>query len=172
MRIVRKTSAEPGIAIRTIPDQDEAALALLAETEQKFERVRGRAWDFFQERGRSIGDDLGDWFRAESELFWKPHSEMFENELALVLRVAVPGFDQRSIQITAAPHLIAVQANETHCHSGLESRLRFCEFGESLFRRFDLGAVRIDPKTVRATLDKGILEIVASKATKHREPVS
>jgi len=156
------------ISITRIHDEQEASSALSAETEQNLQDVRRRAFDHFQRRGELLGDDLGDWFRAEREILWKPHSEMFENDFAVVLRVAVPGFDPKSLRVTAAPRALVIQATATHSHHGLEARLRFCEFGQKLFRCFDL-ATRIDPKTVSATLDKGILEIVANKA---RQPAA
>jgi HSP20 family molecular chaperone IbpA len=85
-----------------------------------------------------------------------------------VLRVAVPGFDPKSVQVTATPHSLLILGTEMHGHTGLEARFQFCEFGQRLFRRFDLPA-RIDPATVSASLEKGILEIVAGKARLRRE---
>jgi HSP20 family molecular chaperone IbpA len=158
----------PRISITRIHDQTEASSALLTEVEHNLQSIQCRAFDYFQQRGEVLGDDLGDWLRAEREVVWKPNSEMFENDFAIVLRVAVPGFDPKSIQVTAAPYSLVIRATDTHTHHGLEARLRFCEFGQKLFRSFDLAA-RIDPKTVLATLDKGILEIVANKA---RQPAA
>jgi len=79
----------------------------------------------------------------------------------------VPGLDPKYIQVTATPQALLVQGEETHCHDGLEMRLHFCEFGQRLFRRFDLPK-RIEPNSVAATLDKGILEIVAGIARPQR----
>jgi len=153
----------PRISITKINDQEEASSTFLAQTEQHLQDIRQRAFDNFHQRGQVVGNDWDDWLRAEREVLWKPHAEMFENSLAIVLRVAVPGFDAKSIQVTATPHSLLVQGTETHHHEGLEARLHFCEFGQRLFRLFDLPA-RIDPNTVSATLDKGIVEIVASIA--------
>ncbi|MGO9258837.1 MAG: Hsp20 family protein [Bryobacteraceae bacterium] len=153
----------PRISITRINDQEEASSILLAQTEQHLQDIRNRAYDNFQQRGQLVGNDWDDWLRAEREVLWKPHAELFENALAIVLRAAVPGFDPKSVQVTATPLSLLIQGTETHHHQGLEARLHFCEFGQRLFRQFDLPA-RIDPNTVSATLDKGILEIVASKA--------
>ncbi len=158
---------KPCICITRITDQEAAASTLWAETRQSLENIRGRAWDRFQSRGRMVGHDWDDWLRAEREAVWKPEAEMFENPRDLVVRVAVPGFDAKSLQIIASPRALLIQGLETHRHEGLESRLHFCEFGHRLFRLFDLPA-RIDPNTVCATLDKGILEIVAGIARRRR----
>ena len=158
----------PRISITKIHDQEEARSALLSLTEQNLQDIRRRAFDYFQQRGQLQGDDWDDWLRAERELLWRPHAEMFENASTIVLRAAVPGFNPKSIQVTAAPHSLLIQGTETHHHDGLDARLHFCEFGQRLFRRFDLPA-HIDPNKVSATLDKGILEIVASIARPPRE---
>lgn len=153
----------PAISITKIHDQEEASSALLGQTDHHLQEVRHRAFDYFQQRGEHLGNDWEDWLRAEREVLWRPPAEMFENASAIVLRVAVPGFAAKSIQVTATPHSLLIQGTETHEHRGMEERLRFCEFGHRLFRRFDLPA-RVDPNKVSATLDKGIVEIVASIA--------
>ena len=149
------------ISIDRIQDPDAAVSAVSALTEEHLDGVRHRAFDYFQERGGAVGHDWDDWLRAERKLVWSPRAEMFENPSAIVLRVAVPGFSPKSIQVTATPRSILIYGTEPHHHQGLDSRLHFCEFGQRMFRRFDLPAL-IDPASVAATLDKGLLEIVAA----------
>jgi len=156
-------SMAPRISITKIHDQEEASSALSGQTDHHLQEVRHRAFDYFQQRGELLGNDWEDWLRAEREVLWRPPAEMFENASTIVLRVAVPGFAPKSIQVTATPHSLLIQATETHQHDGLQDRLHFCEFGQQLFRRFDLPA-RVDPDKVSARLDKGIVEIVASIA--------
>lgn len=151
------------ITITAIDDPGKGATAILIQTEQHMGYVRDRAFRYFQERGAKIGNDWADWLRAEREVVWRPRAEMFENFTAIVLRAEVPGFDEESLRITATPGSVTIQGTATHEHGGLETRLRFCEFGRRLFRRFDLPA-RIEPSSVSATIEKGILEIVAAKA--------
>jgi len=153
----------PRVSITRIVDQEEAGSRLLAEIEQHLADIRRLAFDYFERRGQVAGRDWDDWLRAERDLVWKAPAEMFQSKVAIVLRVAVPGFDPKSIEITVSPRAMLVQGREVHRHEELESRLHFCEFGQRLFRVFDLPAP-IDPNTVSATLDKGILEIVAGIA--------
>jgi HSP20 family molecular chaperone IbpA len=148
------------VSITKIHELKKASSTVEEQTEQHLQNVRSSAFDHFQQRGQIMGKDWDDWLRAEREVLWKPHAEMFENASAIVLRVAVPGFGPKSIQVTATPHSLLIQGTETHEHSGMENRLHYCEFGQSLFRRFDLPK-RIDPSAVSAILDKGILEILA-----------
>ena len=157
------------ISITKIHSQEEASSAVLGQTDHHLQEVRHRAFDYFQQRGELLGNDWEDWLRAEREVLWRPPAEMFENASTIVLRVAVPGFAPKSIQVTATPHSLLIQATETHQHDGLQDRLHFCEFGQQLFRRFDLPA-RVDPDNVSATWDKGIVEIVAGIARPPVEP--
>jgi len=159
---------KPGISITTIPGQEEGWAAVLALTEQYCQDIRRRAFDHFQRRGEILGNDWDDWLLAERELSWMPRAEMFENTHSIVLRVAVPGFGPRSLGVTATPNSLLIQGTEEHHHTGLDARLRFCEFGTRLFRRFDLPTA-IDPNGVSATLDKGILEILARVARRPKD---
>ena len=158
---------KPDISIAKICDQAKASSALLSQAEWNRQEVQHLAFDHFQGRGQTTGRD--DWLRAEREVLWKPQAEMVQNRRAVVLRVAVPGFGPKSIQVMATPDCIVIQGTETHSHAGLDARLAFCEFGQRLFRRFDL-SVHIDPNTVSATLDQGILEIFASIARPPQNP--
>ena len=158
----------PQIAITSIQDQEEAITVVSKWTEEHLQDIRSAAFGYFEQRGQFQGNDWADWLRAEREVLWRPPAEMFENSAAIVLRVAVPGFGATSLSITAAPFSLLIEGTETHQHCGLDARLRFCEFGRRLFRRFDLPA-RIDPGDVGATLDKGILEIFVAKARRVEE---
>ncbi len=150
------------ICIEPIEDEITGNSLLASLCEQHRHEIRYCAFLYFENRGYATGNDWEDWLRAERRVLWTPSAEMFENHAVVVLRVAVPGFGPESIRVTAMPQALLVQGTETHEHGALESRIHFCEFGQKLFRRFDL-PTRIDPRSVSASLDKGILEIVASR---------
>jgi len=152
----------PTISIIRIHEPEEASSTVMAVMEQHRQDIRHRAWSYFEQRGQTPGNDWDDWLRAEREILWIPHAEMFEIACTIVLRIAVPGFLPKSLEIMVTPQSLLLQATETHNHGRLEVRLHFCEFGQRLFRRFDLPSP-IDVATVSATLDKGILEISADK---------
>ena len=156
------------IPIAKICDGAEASSVLLSQAEQNQQEVRHRAFHYFQGRGQDSGHDWDDWLRARREVLWKPPAEMVQNRSAIVLRVAVPGFGPKSLQVTATVDCIVIQGTETHSHGELDARLTFCEFGQQLFRRFDLPE-QINPDTVSATLDQGILEVFAriARPAKH-----
>jgi HSP20 family protein len=131
--------------------------------ERMFREVEQRAFSRFQQRGESPGGELDDWLNAERELLSAPLSEMTEGNKEYTLRIAAPGLEPGNIHVTATPETIVVQGKTTHHHKEADGEVRFCEFKEKLFRRIDFPS-RIDPDKVSATVDKGILHIVAAKA--------
>jgi HSP20 family protein len=107
---------------------------------------------------------VDDWIQAEHELVWMPQSEFIENDREFRARLAVPGFDPTELDVTATPNELIVQAKHEHKHDESEGNVQYCEFGEKrLFRKLNMPA-KIDQDRVTASLDKGILQIVAKKA--------
>jgi len=106
---------------------------------------------------------LDDWLCAERELLWAPMSEMTENNREYTLRIAPSGLEPGNVRVTATSETIVVQGKTTHNHKETDGEVRFCEFKEKLFRRIDFPS-RINLDNISATLDKGMLHIVAAKA--------
>jgi HSP20 family protein len=122
-----------------------------------------RAFDLFQERGAAPGGDLEDWLRAEREVVWSPPAELSEDDKEFRVEVATPGLEPNQIRITALPETIVVKGEATRKNEGTERAVHFSEFSRrELLRRFSLPS-RIDVDRVSATLDNGILRIVAPK---------
>jgi len=156
------------VAIHRVHEVEESGAPLFNEIQKIWDLVQQRAFDLFQRRGAIPGADLDDWFRAEREVLGVPRSELTESARDYVLRIAVPGLEAKDLQVTFTPRSIIARGEAVHRHDGGDRRLWFCEFGERLFRQFDLPEP-IDPDKVSATLDKGILRIVAAKEGKQQE---
>jgi HSP20 family protein len=135
-----------------------------AEVAKTTEQIQQRAFRLFTQHGGLPGFDLDNWLLAEREVLGPSAAELVESEKELKLRVAVPGAEARDLRVTATPGAIIVEANTRHDHSGTDGELRFCEFSENkLCRQFGLPS-KIDVNKVSASLDKGILEVVAAKS--------
>jgi hypothetical protein len=67
---ITATSQEPNGRLVHTGGTDEAA----PNAEMKIEAVRMRAYELFQARGASDGDDLADWFNAEREILRERNS--------------------------------------------------------------------------------------------------
>ena len=150
------------IAIEKIREPQKGALSVFTEMEKVAGAVRRRAFQHFLGRGSALVSDMDDWLRAERELIWSSGAEMAKHDNDLTLRVEAPGFEPGDIKITATPDSLLIEGEVRHKHEE-SNHLHFCEFAQTLLRRSDLpGAIDVDK--VSATLDKGILKIVAPKA--------
>jgi len=149
------------LSVRYLAPDDPDAASLLESLNKIQEAIRQRAFGMFEERGATQGSEREDWLRAESELVWLPSAETMEDDKEFRLHLIVPGLEAKDLQITAMPDAVVVQAKprskETNAVPFRELRDR------KLFRRFHFDEA-IDPARTEASLNKGILEIVASKA--------
>jgi HSP20 family molecular chaperone IbpA len=156
------------VAVEKCPDSGVLPETLWQRMNAITNEIRQRAFGFFERRDRTIGMDLDDWLQAEREVVWSPASELVENKDDFCARLALPGFDAKDLEVTATPNAVIVRAESSHTHEGKEGAVCFCEFsGKTLFRRLDLPS-EIDVNKVTASLDKGILEIDAPKATRSK----
>ena len=163
----------PNLYIEKIRDTERAEVSVFQAFEQMMNETRRRAFEFYERRGGAPGGDLDDWLRAERELLWASTAELVEDEKQFRVHLAVPGVEPSHLRITALPQAIVVRAESSHQHDKKEGRLHFCEFnGRRLLRRFNF-QTPIDVERVSATLDKGVLEITATKVEKpeHGRPV-
>ena len=111
-----------------------------------------------------IGSDLENWFDAERAVDWSPLSEVIEKNEEYQARFALPGFQQKDLQVVATPDSLIVEAAKTHTHLGKEGTVRFCEFSDKkAFRRLDMPS-RIDVDKTTASLENGMLQVNAPKA--------
>jgi HSP20 family protein len=156
------------VAVEKCPDSGALPETLWQRMNAITDEIRQRAFGLFERRGRSSGMDLDDWLQAENEVVWSPPSELVENENEFRARLALPGFDAKDLKVTVTPNALIVRAESSHTHEGKEADVCFCEFsGKELFRRLDLPS-EIDVNKVTASLDKGILEVDAPKATQSK----
>lgn len=152
------------VAIHKCENPETTSQTLLEQVEAITDSIRKRAFHLFQNRGGENGWDLDDWLQAEQDLVWSPASELVDDEKEFRVRIALPGFDAKDIQVSAMPDALVIQADATHTHEGKRGNVCFCEFsGNKLFRRLPLPA-SIDVDRVTASVDKGMLDVTAPKA--------
>jgi|KBSMisStaDraftv2_1062788.scaffolds.fasta_scaffold25730_5 HSP20 family protein len=160
--------------IRVEAYRDESALppTLRAEIKALAETIQERAFRLFQSRGGGNGGELDDWLRAEREVVWSPALELTENDRDFHARIALPGFNEKDLKVTAAPGELIVEAEKTHTHKGKSGGILLCEFSDKqLFRRLEMPAP-INVDKVTAKLDRGILFIHAPKAAQPKQAKS
>lgn len=127
--------------------------------------VRECAFRRFREHGCCEGRELEDWAEAEREVLYSPPSTVSESEHAIHIHAAAPGFAASCLQVNVLPQSITIEGCVEHGDRQTGGKVQLSEFSNKrLLRQFDLPA-RIDPEQVRATLQNGVLHIVACKAT-------
>ena len=155
----------PQVAIKKSKDLETIPQTLLRSMEAIVDSIRQRAFNLFQSRNGANGSDVEDWLQAERDVVWSPAAELVDDEKEFRARIAVPGFDAKDIKVSATPDALIIQAEATHTHEGKSGNVCFCEFsGKKLFRRLPLPA-SADVERVTASMDKGILQVTAPKAT-------
>lgn len=151
------------LSVRCPDPDDPDALTLLESFNEIQEAIRQRAFGLFEERGAAHGREMEDWLHAESELIWVPNAEIMEDDKQFRIHLIVPGVEAKGVQITAMPQVIFVQAEPLFQET---SPGVFSE--RKLYRRFDFDE-GIDPGRTEASLNKGIIEIIAWKAAPARQ---
>jgi HSP20 family protein len=140
--------------------------APLQRLENVFEHVRKRAFELFEQRGGETGKDLQDWLNAEQEIVFSPPSELVEEDSDIQLRVAAPGFRDDQLRVSVSPEAITVEGQKESKQEQKQNKLRLSEFSQRYLLRQYVMPYQIDPDQVAASLQEGVLTIVAKKATK------
>jgi len=129
-----------------------------------FDSITRRAFELFEGNGRWPGNELADWFRAESEVLHPVHLELRESEDSFSVEAEVPGFDPKDLEITVEPRTLRI-AGERERHEekkkGKALRSEWC--ANRILRTIDLPA-EIDTGKASASLKAGILTIELPKA--------
>jgi HSP20 family protein len=159
------------VPVYQVKEGSDVSIPLTQEIENIFEDISKRAFGLFQERGSGPGHDLDDWFQAERETLWTPPAELIETESQFKLRLAAPGYDPKDFEITAYPGTIVVLAEAEKEARKSSGRIHLDELScRKLFRRIGLPSI-IDVEKVSATLDQGVLRLVAAKLAPVTEKV-
>jgi HSP20 family protein len=151
--------------VKKVVAPDDKSLPIFAEFEQLAERIRLQAYNLFAHRGAGDGRALDDWLAAERQLCW-PAAELTERNGEYVLNVALAGFEPAEIEVTATPSEIMIKGGHKSEQSAGddESKVRWSELrSRSAFRRVGLPTT-VDVEKISASLENGLLKIVAPKA--------
>jgi HSP20 family protein len=138
--------------------------SILEDLNRIHEEVSRRAYDLFQNHEGFLAGSLGDWFRAEREVIWRPAVELREKDGHFELAVALAGVDPKDLDVQVTPQDILITAESRHQHDEQHGTVHVCEFKAGrLFRSIRLPQP-IDPDTVKASYRNGMLHVTADLA--------
>ncbi len=129
--------------------------------QQVYDNLARRAYELFESRGRQNGQDLEDWFRAESELLNAMPVEITEADDQVIVRAEVPGLSDKDIEVRVAPHRLIITGKREQISDQKKTQRE--RSSDEVFRMLDLSE-EIDPDEVIATVQNGTLEVVLPKA--------
>src|SRR5579872_2067351 len=151
----------PRIPVKTVNSPRRVLNHLAHLMKFVHEQIRARA---FQQRDGE-GHGLEDWLAAERDVLYSPPCILTETPDKIRLQVAVPCVDAKSLQVDVMPHSITIEGRMLKTKTCVGERIHLRGFGgKQLLRQLDSPA-RINPKYAKATLENGVLNITARKAT-------
>jgi HSP20 family protein len=139
---------------------------LLTEMKEFTTSVAQRAYEFFEARGRELGHDLEDWFRAETELVRHIPVEIKDTEQNIIVHAEVPGFTANDIKISVEQRQLIVSGKvEATTEEKTEQTVYNERRSQQFYRAMTLPA-DVDATKVTASLKDGVLELTLPKAAK------
>jgi HSP20 family protein len=156
--------------VKKVTSAEDRKLPIFAEFDEIADQIRARAFRLFKSRGFDDGQALDDWLIAERQICW-PAAELLEDDDEFEIHVALAGFDDDEIEVTAAPREIIVKAaHEPDDRKEADvSVMHFSDFcSNKVFRRIGLPS-GIDVKKVEARFKNGLLSIGAPKTVESKE---
>jgi HSP20 family molecular chaperone IbpA len=160
------------VAITRVHEGQDTESSFADDVKALHNRIRERAFAIFQEREPGDGDAESDWLQAERDLICAAESNLIEEDSGFQLNVAVPGFAEKDIKVTALPDALVVSAETKRQHDTDSGTVHFCDFSEKhLLSQFSMpGAIDVDK--VSAQVEKGMLHITAAKARQQHASVA
>lgn len=167
MSITGTRRATTGLGTSTVP-----TLMTLPEVEGMLDRslreirqaISRRAYELCQSRGFYHGNDLDDWYRAESELLRFVAVEVVENENEVKVLADVPGFDPKDITVQLEANRLLIRGKTEHSQERHKGNLTYSErLGNEIFRVVNL-PTEVDSDKANAVVRDGVLELTLPKS--------
>ena len=130
------------------------------ELSQEFrDLISRRAYELFELRGSVHGYDGEDWLQAKSEILVNVPVDITETDTGLTIHAAVPGFTEKDLEVRVSPRSLCITGKHQETSERTDEKAVIAERSSSqIFRAFELPA-EVDPDTVNATVNNGVLEI-------------
>lgn len=156
-----RSSTAPTPSVLVVPESETIFERMMREMH---EAIAQHAYYLSQQRGFTPGNDLDDWFRAESELFRGVPVEFSEDENELKVVAEVPGYSADDINVHLEPTRLVIRGADQTEKQKYKGNLSYTERETSeIFRAVHL-PVEVDPEKARAVVRDGVLEITLPKS--------
>ena len=133
--------------------------------------IARRAYELFESSGRAHGSDREHWLRAESEILHPMPLEITDTEAEISIRAEVPGVGARHLEIGITPRRLFILGERQGALERSEGKI----VRSGPHRNLIMGTVelssKVDPDTVKATIEDGLLEVTLPKAQVAKVPM-
>jgi len=155
--------------IKEVSVKPRAAQFFWDEVNQLIKNIEKQAYEFFEARGRVLGHDLEDWFKAEKELFKPMAVDITEKDRMVSIRAEVPGFKAEELEISLEPDRLTIKGAQKAETEKKEEKTHYKESrARKVFRSLRL-PMDVVPDSAEATLKDGVLEIKVPKAAEAKK---
>ena len=89
--------------------------------------IAHRAYKLFESSGSMHGHAPEDWLRAESEILLDVPVDVTETEAELIVRVDVPGFGEKDLDVRVAPRSLCITGKRQESSDQQEGRTVYSE---------------------------------------------
>jgi HSP20 family molecular chaperone IbpA len=145
--------------------------SIIDDLNRLHDEISRRAYDLFRNHEGFLLGPLGDWFRAERELVWRPAVELREKDGQFELVAALAGVDPKNLDVQVTPHDILITAEGHHQHDERHGKVHVCEFKTGRLFRTVHFPHPIDPDRVKAEYRNGMLHVTAAMAKRATKTV-
>ncbi len=148
-------------SVLTLPKSETPLEHMVREVQQA---IAQHAYFLFQQRGFTHGNDVGDWLRAESDLFRAIPVEISQDDNEVKVLAEVPGYTAEEIDIRLEPAKLVIRGKTQSEQQEDKGQLSYSERETSeIFRAVHL-PVLVDPENASAVVRDGILELTLPRA--------
>jgi HSP20 family protein len=160
---------ESALAVLTEPETSieiatDEPVALINDVIDLNDLIASRAFEIFEDSGKTAGHDLADWLQAEAEFIHPLHIEVSESPEALTIRADVPGFTEKDLKINVEPRRVTITGKREGKSTSKTGKVVYSETcSNQILRAVDLPAA-VDVNDVKTSVKDGVLELELSKA--------
>ena len=142
-----------------------SAADLLDQLQAIHESLARRAFEIFEGKGWGFGQELDNWFQAESELLHPSHIDLAESDDAFTVRAEVPGFAADELNVSLEGRQLTITGKRKTKEERTDERTVYYErCSDQVMRIVELPA-DVTTETASASLADGILEVKMPKAS-------
>jgi len=156
-----KTALAPAPASKALETED-----MFEQFDRIYNKIAQRAFEIFDGNGRLFGNDLNDWFKAESELLHPVRLNISETKEAVNVEAEVPGFTEKDLEVRLEPRRLTISGKRETNEEQKKGKTVWQEHrSNEILRVADLPA-EVETDKATATLKNGMLELAMPKTAK------